>query len=307
MIARVLLLLVLLAPVARADDKVALLPLDAAAKLEVYGQVVASEIAQALIAGKIDVVVVLPKMAVPTEAKLIVDGKISAGKGKAIDLWIRVRDPNARDPKPMMVKDFSMTAASLETLDKTTKELAAQVMPVLRDKLDEIARAEAAKKAADANKPTPPTPPVPKLASTRQLLVGIASKTSSTDAEKFRAALVDRVPGWVTTGQRVPSVIEAGMLDAKAASKTVAASTADRAIAFEVLGYSLWGDTVPMGKARVRVRIADAGQVLFERVVVTDTIVGDKGMSTDAFAARVAGEVLSILRPHVRKAVPAWP
>ena len=68
MIARVLLLLVLLAPLARADDKVALLPLDAAAKLEVYGQVVASEIAQALIAGKIDVVVVLPKMAVPVEA-----------------------------------------------------------------------------------------------------------------------------------------------------------------------------------------------------------------------------------------------
>ncbi|MDQ3341451.1 MAG: hypothetical protein M4D80_40365 [Myxococcota bacterium] len=305
MIARVLLLLVLLASTrARADDKVALLPLDAAAKLEVYGQVVASEIAQALIAGKIDVVVVLPKMAVPDETKLIIDGKISAGKGGAIELWIRVRDPKAVG----MVKDFPATASSLETLEKTTKDLAAKVLPVLRDKLDQLAKLEQAKKAGETIKPPTPTqPPVPKLAPTRQLLVGIMSKTSSTDAEKFRAALVDRVPGWVTSAQRVPSVIEAGMLDAKAAHKTVAASTADRAIAFEVLDYSLWGDTVPMGKARVRVRIADAGQVLFERVVVTDTIVGDKGMSTDAFAARVAGEVLSILRPHVRKVVPAWP
>jgi hypothetical protein len=303
MIARVLVLLVLLASTVRADDKVALLPLDAAAKLEVYGQVVASEIAKALVAGKIDVVVVLPKMAVPDEAKLIVDGKISAGKGGAIELWIRVRDPKAVG----MVKDFPATASSLETLEKTTKDLAGKVLPVLRDKLEELAKLEQAKTPVDPIKVTPTPPPVPKLAPTRQLLVGIMSKSSSADAEKFRAALVDRVPGWVTSAQRVPSVIEAGMLDAKAAPKTVAASTADRAIAFEVLGYSLWGDSVPMGKARVRVRVADAGQVLFERVVVTDTIVGDKGMSTDAFAGRVAAEVLSILRPHVRKAVPAWP
>src|SRR5688500_12048390 len=67
------------------NDKVALLPLDADAKLQIYGQPVASEIAQALIAGRIDVVVVLPKMAVPEHTKLIVDGKIAGAKGGAID------------------------------------------------------------------------------------------------------------------------------------------------------------------------------------------------------------------------------
>ena len=298
MIARALIVLVLLAATARADDKVALLPLDAAAKLDVYGQVVASEIAQALIAGKIDVVVVLPKMGVPDEAKLIVDGKLAAGKGGAIELSIRVRDPKA----VVIVQQFHATAASLETLAKTTRDLSAKVLPVVRDTLVEMTT-----KPIEPVKPpviTPVEPPAKPQA--RPLLVGIMTKSSSSDAEKLRAALVDHVPGWVTAAQRLPSVIEAGMLDAKTATKTVSGSTADRAIALEILSYSLWGDDVPMGKARVRVRIADAGQILFERVVVTDTIVGDKAMSTDAFAERVALEVLAILRPHVKKTVPAW-
>lgn len=299
---RALVLLVLFAATARADDgKVALLPLDAAAKLEVYGQVVASEIAQALIAGKIDVVVVLPKMAVPEQAKLIVDGKIAAGKGGAIELSIRVRDPRAI----AIVRQFQATASSLETLDKTTKELSEKVLPVVRDKLEELAR-----KPVDvvAKQPVlPPIAPAVKTMPARPLLVGIGSKLSSRNGELFRGALADAVPPWAAAARRAPAVIEAGMLDAKTAAKTVAGSNADRAIAFEILGYRLWGDKVPMGRARVRVRIADAGQILFDRVVITDTIVGDQAMSTDLFAARVAQEVLAILRPHMRKAVPAWP
>ena len=300
MIARLVITLCLLATAASADDKVALLPLDASAKVEVYGQVVASEIAQALIAAKVDVVVVLPKMAVPDEAKLIVDGKISAGKGGAIDLYIRVREPKVIKP----VGEYRRTAASLETLDKTTREISDELLPALREKLAAIAKANepVIKPVAPVRPPVPVEQPRPAL---RPILVGVMAK--SADDDKLRAALVEIAPGWVARASRAASTIEAGMLDAKTATKTVAGSNADRAIAFEVLGYSLWGDTVPMGRARVRVRIADAGQILFERVVVTDTIVGDKGMSTDAFALRVAADVLSILRPHVRKAVPGWP
>jgi hypothetical protein len=300
MLARVVLLLTLFASTARADDgKVALLPFDAAPKLDVYGQVVASEIAQALIAGKIDVVVVLPKMAVPSEAKLIVDGKISAGKGGAIELTIRVRDPKLPPPPQ---PQFKATAASLETLDKTTKELSEKLLPLVREKLEQLTP----KVVEPVKQVTPPLAPI-KAMPLRPILVGVRTKSGGEDAEKVRAAIVDAVPAWAAAGQRAPSVIEAGMLDAKTATKTVAGSNADRAIAFEILSYSLWGVTVPMGKVRVRVRIADAGQVLFDRVVVTDTIVGDKDMSTDAFAARVARDVLSILRPHVRKTVPGWP
>ena len=295
---RALLILVLCAsPVLADDGKVALLPLDSAAKLEVYGQAVASEIAKALIAGKIDVVVVMRNMAVPDVAKLIVDGKVSQGKGGAIELLIRVRVPN----KPGSGDEIRATAASLETLDKTTKELAEKLLPVLRDKLVELAT----KQVDPVKPPTPPTPPISEPMPARPLLVGIGAKNASDEA--FRAALAETVPGWVAAGNRAASIVEPSMLDAKTASKTVAGSNADRAIAFEVLSYKLWGKDVPMATARVRVRIADAGQILFDRVVVTDTVVGDRAMAVDRFAVRVAQEVLAILRPHVRKAVPAWP
>src|SRR5579863_5943901 len=79
---------------ARADGQVALLPLDADQQLELYGQPVASEIARALAAGGVDVVVVGPKSSVPEHVSLIVDGKVSAAKGDAVALSIRVRDPN---------------------------------------------------------------------------------------------------------------------------------------------------------------------------------------------------------------------
>jgi len=47
--------------------------------------------------------------------------------------------------------------------------------------------------------------------------------------------------------------------------------------------------------------------VVFDRVVVTDTIVGERRMPPAELAIRVAEEVLAILRPHVRRAVSPWP
>src|SRR5665811_771674 len=71
---------------------VALLPLDADAKLELYGQPVASEVARALVHGGIEVVVVGPKMAVPAQARLVVDGTIKSGKGDNVEITVRIRD-----------------------------------------------------------------------------------------------------------------------------------------------------------------------------------------------------------------------
>src|SRR5262245_21708357 len=65
---------------ARAET-IALLPLDADKRLEVYGQPVAAEIGRALKEAGIDVVVVGAKMDVPARAELIVDGTIKAAKG----------------------------------------------------------------------------------------------------------------------------------------------------------------------------------------------------------------------------------
>ena len=301
---RVLCLLVLFASSARADGSVALLPLDAGAKLEVYGQPVASEIARALIAGEIDVVVVLPKMAVPETATLILDGKIAAGKGKAIELTIRLRDPKSTT----ILQTFQATSPSLETLDKTTSELAQKVLPVVRDKLAALAT-----KPVEPVKPVPPPVRVdpPRAVISKPLLVGVAPGQHATESvEPLRVALVDAAPSWVLTNRRTPVTSDSAALDAKSAPKTVANSNADRAIAFEVLEYRRWSEQlvgtngkVPMAKARVRVRIADAASVLFDRVVWTNTVIGDVGMSDEMQARRVAREVLTIVQPHARKVI----
>jgi hypothetical protein len=56
----------------------------------------------------------------------------------------------------------------------------------------------------------------------------------------------------------------------------------------------------------VRVQISDARKVVFDRVVATDTVLGERGMAPPELAARVAREVLAIVRPHLRRSVPAW-
>jgi hypothetical protein len=56
----------------------------------------------------------------------------------------------------------------------------------------------------------------------------------------------------------------------------------------------------------VRLRIADATQVVFERVIRTDTIVGDRDITEAALAGRVAREVLAIANAQLRREVPGW-
>jgi hypothetical protein len=116
------------------------------------------------------------------------------------------------------------------------------------------------------------------------------------------------VEGWTRAARREPKLVEASTLAKQLAASTVAAANAERAIAFEVLDYavSLQGD-VPLARARVRVRIADASAVVFDRVVTTDTVVGARRMRGEAVAALVAQEVLAILRPHMRRVVERWP
>ena len=73
-----------------------------------------------------------------------------------------------------------------------------------------------------------------------------------------------------------------------------------------MLGYTTLPGNIPSARARVRVRILAKGQVVFDRVVRTDTVVGDKGIASDALAARTAREVFAIVTPHLKKAIPSW-
>ena len=116
----VLVCVVLLGATAYADT-IAMLPLDGEKRLEIYGQPVAAEIARALKAAGLDVVVVGARMGVPDGANLIVDGTIKAAKNKQIELAIRIRDP--RDGTTL--ETLPAPTTKLDNLDKAAAELSA--------------------------------------------------------------------------------------------------------------------------------------------------------------------------------------
>lgn len=299
---RVLVLLALVlgaAPRAHAEapsGAVALLPLDADQRLELYGQPVASEIARALVAGKIDVVVVGPRMAVPERARLIVDGTITNGKGDAVVLTIRVR--NKVDG--VVLATMQATADGLANIDKAAAELSGRVLPSVRERL--AARPPPVRDVGAVHEVV--TPPAPAPVRLRPLLVAVSAADASTD--RLRGPLASAFDTWARVHDREPTPTDPPMLARALASTTVKASGNDLGIALEIGGYTLEPGAVPRARARVRVRIADTVGVVFDRVVVTDTVVGDKQMPLDALAARVAREVVDIMRPHVARSVVGW-
>ncbi len=279
-------------------EAVALLPLDADARLAIYGQPVASEIARALVAGGIDVVVVGPKMAMPERAKLIVDGTIGASKADLVTLTLRVRNP----VDGTTLATTQSQVQGLPNIDKAAVDLSAKILPIVREKLEAL-------------KPKVVTPPDPKDAhvvvvapepSMRPLLVGISTSSASASQDALKDAFIAQVSPWAARQGRESKQVEATLLHADSAVTAIKAAGTDLGIAFAIKSFSISNDTIPIGRARVHVVVADAVGVLFDRVVITDSVVGDKAIKTDVMAARVAREVLDILRPHLKRLVNAW-
>jgi hypothetical protein len=279
------------------SEAVALLPLDADARMAIYGQPVASEIARALVAGGIDVVVVGPKMAMPDRAKLIVDGTIGATKADLVTLSLRVRNP----VDGTTLATTQAQVQGLANIDKAAADVSAKILPIVREKLE----------AQKPKEVIPVEPKDPKIAVVppdvvRPLLVGVSTSSKSASQDALKDAFVAQIAPWAARQRREPKTTEAKLLRAGDAVKTIKAGGTDLGIAFEIKSFSISDDTIPLGRARVHVVVADAAGVLFDRVVVTDSVVGDKNIKTDVMAARVAREVLDILRPHLKRLVTAW-
>jgi hypothetical protein len=252
------------------SQSVALLPLDAGKTLELYGQPVASELARALASGNIDVQIVGPRMAVPAAARLIVDGTIKPGKGEAIELAIRVRNP----ADGTVLDTLSATASSLSNIDKAAADLASRVVPVIRARLAVLDQKPAVETPPPARPPQPP----------EQVAAPIVLSMSITGVESLRAPLA---AGMEARAESTHHVLRDG-----AATK----------ILLEVRDYETVAGAVPMARARVRLAIG----MEFDRVLFTDTVVGEKGMAPEALAARVAQEVLVIARPYLKRVVTTW-
>jgi hypothetical protein len=240
-------------------------------------------------------------MAVPERARLIIDGTIALGKASAVTISLRVR--NTLDGT--ILDTLSATAPGLAKIDGAAAELSARILPIVHDKLAALRRRTVSSPDAGDHDHGRiiQTPAVP--AGDRVVLVALANSTATRGAPLL-GALDAAVSEWTRAHHRRPQKLDPAKLDPKSAPGTVAAVGAELAIGLWILDYAPEAGAVPMARARVRVRIADASALVFDRVVVTDTVLGDKGTAQPELAARVAREVLSILRPHMRRRVSSW-
>ncbi len=284
--------------IVRADSEpIALLPLDADARLEIYGQPVAAEIARALTDGGLTVIVVDAKMAVPEAVKLVVDGSITA-KGTGVLLAVRIRNP--ADGTVADEDKLEEPAANVAAISKAATKLAARLLPAVNSRLAKLPKTVV---PIDPKRPPDVRPQVVMPV----ILLGIGvPMNASVFVEPFRQALIEHVNRTMRASQRQPAPVDASTLGKQLAVQTVASAGASRGILFEILDYVIEPGVIPLVRARVRVRIADGSQVQFDRVFATDTIVGDKQIGPGALAARTAREIMTILRPHIRKLEPQW-
>jgi len=283
-------------------DAVALLPLDADRSLEIYGQPIAGEIARALVAGDVAVVVVGPKTAVPERARLIIDGTIALGKASAVTISLRVRSTL----DGTVLDTLTATAPGLAKIDGAAADLAARALPLVKDRLAALRRPIAPVIPAGpvGDRGGVPAAAPPRRTSTRVLVAVGDARRGAHDA--LLGALQAATGPWARAHQREPQTVEPTALEAKRAMQAVRTSGAGFAIALSILAYAPEAGALPMARARVRVQISDTTGVVFDRVVATDTVLGDKGLPADALAARVAREVLAIVEPHLQRSVPAW-
>jgi hypothetical protein len=273
-------------------DTVALSPFDADPSLELYGQPVAAQVAKTLKAAGIDVVILAgrnPKM--PPGVRLAVNGKLE-GDGREIVISVTVRDLGLGEQVDDAKSD---PPVPLKKIDEAAADLANKLLPKLQKQI--VVLHNQPKTSEPVRHPVEPM-------KTRKAVVAVGAVIGGVDA--MRAALADAALGWARDHRRDPQTVEARSMAPNDAVKTVAKNDSNLGMLFEVQAFSVTPGEVPMAHARVRVRIVDASNILFDRVVFTDTIVGERKMSTEALASRTAREVLAIVAPFMRKKVSGW-
>src|SRR6185295_14667238 len=135
----------------------------------------------------------------------------------------------------------------------------------------------------------------------RPVLVAITDGRKSPGPGALPAALEAAVTSWTQRHHRPLQKTDPDRL---------ATAPGDLAIGFWILDFTI--DDLPdaarlqAARARVRVQITRAHSVVFDRIVATDSVLGEPGLAAPELAARVAHEVLAILRPHMRRSVPSW-
>lgn len=300
----VLLVALLVAPrVARADEApargavIALLPLGADAKLEIYGQPVASELARRLEREGFAVVVVTSTAPVPARARLVVDGRIVRGDGDTVKIEARVRDPE----RGLVVDELSAKAPSLTRIDEAVADLARRLATVLRTGLAAQAAARARERAGAAPVTTAAeAPQAAPVVDRRPAALITATTAVMRGAEDPDLAPILRA-GAVRLADLVGYRAEDLRGDADDLAGAVARADASVGIELRLLAIDYDDEGVTTARARARVRVVSGGRVVWNRVVRTDTLVGGRGDRRDAVARAAIEQIVDIAMPRVRE------
>lgn len=257
---------------------VAMLPLDAADRLAIYGQPVAVELAARFADAGVSLDVVGAGDAVPTRARLVIDGTLRRGDGGVIELRLRVRDP----ARGVDLDVVTGSAAGPAAMEGAIAELARTLVPRVQRRLDEQTAAAA---AAAAARPAPtPVAPVAPVETRPAIGLAVTAPDGALGdvARALRAELTRRSRRWPyapaePNGQEF--IVEVIVLD-------VAGTVSGR---------------VPMGRGRAQVRVFRAGAVIFDRVAHTSTLVGARDAAPRMLAGGIARQLVDIGEPHVRR------
>lgn len=286
--------------VAAADGgKLALLPLDAPGKLSIYGQPVAAEIARALQAAGLDVVVVGAQMAVPREAALIIEGSL-LGQRKKVRVELRLRALDSRTP----LVTVTSTDASLATLEAAANEVSQMLLPLVREELEK-------RKAGLPAVPPATVAPPPKQGGPIDLSTGHVAETALPTA--MIAVTTGGVPPAARSyfGERLmaaasaltaarwrPRPTEISQINAAMLLAMTATEPGSLGVAFDVRELDAVQErNIYFGAVRARVLIALGGKIVFDREITTDTVVGGRKGDLGAQLDLLARELTVILRP----------
>ncbi len=304
-------------------SRLALLPLDAPGKLAIYGQPVAAEIARALVAGGLEVVVVGAQMAVPREAELVIEGSILAVR-KRVKVELRLRTRDSREP----LATASSSEMALESVDRAAGEVAQKMLTLAQAEL-------AQRKAARPSEPpvlaprSPVDPPGEASSGSSALAPAYVAVTTRALAPELRPVLLERMAAaaaQLTAGRWSARVVELPEVSPSSVVAMIAATPGALGIGVDVREVQVSSPGPLVGTARARVVVAWGGKVVLDRELATDTVVGGrKGARSVAAAAAsasapsfsaapgtmeqlldlLAREVVSILRPRYLRAVAA--
>lgn len=290
--------------VARAEGgKLALLPLDTPDKLAIYGQPVAAEVARALQADGLDVVVVGAQMAVPRDTTLMVEGSLLVHRKKVV-VELRLRPMDSRKP----IVTVTSSEATLATLEGAAGEVSRMLLPRLRE---ELAKRTAGLPAG----PTVTVAPPPKEGGPIDLSTGHVAETALPTAmiavttagvpPAARSYFGERLmaaASALTAARWKPRPTEISQINGPMLLAMAATEPGSLGVAFDVRELGAVEERgVHFGAVRARVLIALGGKIVFDREITTDTVVGARKGDLGALLDLLARELTAILRPKYRR------